>query len=567
MYDDQVTDSGSGGPGDDDSTAGTTGASTTQGPGGSTDVETTEADTTEGTGTEPEDEPPVACELSLNNESPQLVLNASSKLAIRICAEDDVALQRVELWHNGEPWLDYDFTVDEQKTKFQTTITIPIFSETLNEASPHEFELRVLDYAELEADPLTAELIVNLPQVEDANADVESLWTHTYENAEHDPYGSEYRDLVVDEEGNTFAVGYWISAMDEQTRHALLVKIPPTGGVQLCDAWNFFVGPGVTSSEAYAVDLTSAGDVIVVGASESLAEGVQNRLWIRKFNSDCEMDDTWVVNDQSETHTFALDVVVDPNDAIYVVGYEGVYGYSMSPLVRKYTVGVELPTAELADPQDYLKDHAARGVAYDPKRKLLFVTGDVTDNGPLDKRMMLMALKPALDQPQAVEVFAASEPALHSSGASLTVRADDTLLVVGEYRDNIDYGRAAVWRYDFGIEDNVGAFESLGSPILLKKSYGPGDEVATGVAVSPVVPFTGNNEWAVSLYAHMSDALTRGVVERRGIDNMKQWQYQPQPVARFQSIAFDCTGNAYVAGHWKVDDPATRPLAIVHKLP
>ena len=43
-------------------------------------------------------------------------------------------------------------------------------------------------------------------------------------------------------------------------------------------------------------------------------------------------------------------------------------------------------------------DHAAVGVDYDTERKLVFVTGSVTSGGPLDERMMLMALGPALDK-------------------------------------------------------------------------------------------------------------------------------------------------------------------------
>ena len=86
------------------------------------------------------------------------------------------------------------------------------------------------------------------------------------------------------------------------------------------------------------------------------------------------------------------------------------------------------------------------------------------------------------------------------------------------------------------------------------------------------MPFIGNNEWAVSLYTYTNtdedgDTLTRGVAERRAIDDSKQWQYVPQPIARFQSVALDCSGRTYVAGSWKIDDPPTRPQAIVHKLP
>ncbi len=569
IHNDMATDSGTDGDSDgDDTTAGTTVDPTTQGP-GDPSSSSSDDDDDDDDDTEPVDAPPTICNFTVNGQDEVLSVQSPKKLNLSLCAEDDEALKRVELLHNGELWHAFDFELDEYKTEFQTTISVPAFSQALN--GSHDFELRVYDHDDLAAAPETVDVIVALPGVADEN-DVDVFWTHSYENDEHDPWGSEYRDLVVDDEGNTFAVGYWISSMDEQTRHALLVKIPKSGGPQLCAAWNFLVGQGISSSQAYGVDLTSDGDVIVVGASEKDDGGLQSRMWIRKFDSDCQLDDTWVVNDDGDTHSYALDVAVAPNDAIYVVGYRGVFGYSMSPLIQKYQVGTPLPTAELADPQDWYKDHSAVGVDYDDERKLVFVTGSVTSGGPLDERMMLMVLKPALDQPQATHVFADDQPSLHSEGIGVRVRADGSLLVAGNYRDGINYGRAAIWRYEYDDINAPDTFTQSGTPILLKKSYGPGDEVATGVDVSPEVPFIGNNEWAVSLYTYTNtdedgDTLTRGVAERRAIDDSKQWQYVPQPIARFQSVALDCSGRTYVAGSWKIDDPPTRPQAIVHKLP
>ena len=65
----------------------------------------------------PVDAPPSICQLTLNGQSDQLIVNSSKKVSLTLCVEDDVALDHVELRHNGAPWRSFEFTENEQKTR------------------------------------------------------------------------------------------------------------------------------------------------------------------------------------------------------------------------------------------------------------------------------------------------------------------------------------------------------------------------------------------------------------------------------------------------------------------
>ncbi|MCA9688095.1 MAG: delta-60 repeat domain-containing protein [Myxococcales bacterium] len=540
------TGSGSGGSTQGD-TGDTTLDDTTAGP--ETTIDDPTGTGSSGGGDLPKDDPPVILSLSGQGQEGSLYIGQPTLVQLEVEAADDHGLAEVFLQVDdvllGHVELDgeLEYTLQE---------VLPVISPAQN--TPDEEPLIITAWAN-DGKQLSkvAELLVHihLPTADP----VTPGWLHEYVHDGGPTAGSEFFDVALDAEGEVYAAGYWVDANDGNSHFAMIERISASGG-HVCTNSNFL--EQVETSEARGAAMTPDGKLIVVGSSLT---GGKARVWARRINPDCTIDPNWkadytAYDDGEEIDTWGLDVAIDDEGSIYIVGYAGELGVRSWPIVLKYLPEFSEPVATYQSEEFpvRLKYHGGWDITYDLARDRVLVTGAKTTPGkPLDQRMMVMALDPSLGEPEAYEVFSDGVDNQHSEGRGIRVRPDGKILVVGYSSKNGELNRGRVWHYGLYFDPNVEELKFTKTPEdQLLSDYGDGHDNATGVDVSPKLPLSKSSEWATSVITEFTGDGQHGLVAKYGVNDVFMWLHLIDDyVSRDQAVAIGALGHVHVAGMWK----------------
>lgn len=156
-----------------------------------------------------------------------------------------------------------------------------------------------------------------------------AYWTVTHAGA---GAGNDHMfGVVLDDAGAAYVGGYESAA--DMTNNAVLRKIDTFGA----DLWSSsFDAPGATSTIVQSVALDGEGAVIVVGYSDSVADGLE--IMLRKYTPDGMPVWTRSYGGAALGNDVAHGVAATANGSLYVAGYEGVTAEGTNMWLGKYDV-------------------------------------------------------------------------------------------------------------------------------------------------------------------------------------------------------------------------------------
>ncbi|MHA1274773.1 MAG: hypothetical protein ACTSQS_15230 [Promethearchaeota archaeon] len=141
-------------------------------------------------------------------------------------------------------------------------------------------------------------------------------------------FSEEFFDLVLDNAGNIFAVGYIENRTNSNDYDVLIVKISASGDYIWNRTWGY---GGIDKGLAISADLK--GNIYIVGYSEQ--ENTSEDVLILKYNSSGYLNWTKIWGGIFDDE--ALDIILDDSENIYITGTTSSFGPSgINLLFMKY---------------------------------------------------------------------------------------------------------------------------------------------------------------------------------------------------------------------------------------